>query len=264
MDNWVKDITSIKQSSSPIEEALTIVFKSIAKDNWKDDILIKKIVSSKEFNSQNKFQNQYKTACVIYSSFYLLKQEVQKGFEQHLIALIFASLFHNFHHKGEMNKYVFENEKNAIEQMYEFATKNDFIKLWGKHPWMALKSMPSWVNLTDAVEEIILVSDFSEVKNIASNYVRHPEILWRSDLPLQINKLKQIFLEALILTNVMEPFLLEENKKMLEENGAKLNPELLKRQVKNFLQNFAMNIYISKASMKLGIQEKIQYSSVRL
>jgi hypothetical protein len=264
MDIWVKDITTIKESSSPIEEALTIIFKSIAKDNWKEDPLIKKIIASTEFNSNNTFQNQFKTACVMYSCFYLLKHEIQKGFEQHLVALIFASLFHNFKHKGGMNKYVFENEKHAIEQMYEFATASDFIKLWGKHPWMSLKNMPSWVNLTDALEEIILVSDFSDTKNIGTNYVRSPEALWRADLPLQINRLKQIFLEALLLCNVMEPFLFEENKKMLEENGAKFKSDALKRQIKTFLQNFALNVYISRASIKLDIQETIQHNTVRL
>ena len=264
MDIWVKDITTIKESSSPIEEALTIIFKSIAKDNWKEDNLFKKIITSTEFNSSNKFQNQYKTASVMYSCFYLLKHEIQKGFEQHLVALIFASLFHNFKHKGGMNKYVFENEKHAIEQMYEFATTSDFIKLWGKHPWMSLKNMPSWVNLTDALEEIILVSDFSDAKNISTNYVRNPESLWRADLPLQINRLKQIFLESLLLCNVMEPFLFEENKKMLEENGTTFKSDALKRQIKIFLQNFASNVYISKASIKLDIQEVIQYNTVRL
>lgn len=264
MDIWVKDITTIKESSSPLEEALSIIFKSIAKENWKEDPLIKRILSSTDFETKNIFQNKVKTACVMYSCFYLLKNEIQKGFEQHLVALIFASLFHNFKHKGGMNKYMFENEKNAIEQMYEFATANDFIKLWGKHPWMNLKNMPSWVNLTDALEEIILVSDFSDTKNVGTNYLRSPEALWRADLPLQINRLKQIFLEALLLCNVMEPFLYDENKKMLEENGATFKQENLKRQIKIFLQNFASNVYISKASLKLDIQETIQHNTIRL
>lgn len=264
MDIWAKDITTIKESDSPIDVAFSIIFKSITKDIWKEDILIKKIINSNEFNSKNQFQNQYKTACVMYSCFYLLKHEVQKGFEQHLLALIFASLFHNFKHKGGMNNYIFENEKHAIEEMYIFAADNEFIKLWGKHPWMNLKNMPTWVNLTDAVEEIILVADFSDSKNINSNYKKNPETLWRADLPLQINRLKQIFLEALILCNVMEPFFYEENKRMLEENSTTFKTETLKRQIKIFLQSFASNTYISRASTKLNIQQAIEYNSVRL
>ena len=108
------------------------------------------------------------------------------------------------------------------------------------------------------------MADFSDTKNIGTNYFRSPEALWRADLPLQINRLKQIFLEALLLCNVMEPFLFEENKQMLEENGATFRTDALKRQIKIFLQNFASNVYISKASLKLEIQEKIQHNTVRL
>lgn len=258
MENWIKQIKATKNSANPIGVALEAVFKGMGRETWFSDPLIQMILKSDDFNNANIYQNQYKTANLIYCGFTLLKEEIKKGFEQHLIIFIFAALFHNFKHAGRINKYPFENEKNAIEQMYVFAQKNSLMKLWSKHPWSGLKNMPSWVNSTDAIEELIFCADFSDIKNISKLYLTNPEDSWRADLPVQINKLKQIFLESLLLPNVLSPFFIEENIKMMSENDIVGANSFMNRQIKIFLQNFAIHIYISKASNELQISDAIQ------
>lgn len=260
MENWVNEIYEIKKHPRPIEYAITTIFKTIGKEVWLNDPIIKCIFASNEFNSNNIYQNQVKIGTLIYSCFSLLKQEVHKGFEVHLLTLIFASLFHNMKHPGGANhfKYEYENEKIAIENMYAFAEKNQFIKIWTKNHWAQLKNMPSWVNITDILEEIILVAGFLDVQEIKNSYQKSAETLWRADLPLQINKLKQIFLEALLLTHVMPPHFMTFNTLKAEEAGVKIAPHILKLQSKEFLQGFALNIYISRSSLKLGIDKEIE------
>lgn len=258
MEHWFKNIELIKESDSPLELTLTIIFRCLGRETWLKDPLIQTLIQSPEFKSSNIYQNEKRTCEVIYSCFTLLKNEIFKGFEQHLIILIMAALFHNFKHSGHMNRHPFENEKIAIEQMYEFAKNNNIMKLWDRHPWMNLKNMSSWVNSTDAIEELIFCSDFSDVKNIEKNYFSASEDLWRSDLPIQINKLKQIYIEALLLPNVLEPVYIEENKKMMIENGIKGQEIFFRKQIQNFLQNFAIHRYVSQTSQRLNIKGMIE------
>lgn len=260
MENWVNEIYEIKKHPRPIEYAITTIFKTIGKEVWLNDPIIKCIFTSDEFNSKNIYQNQVKVATLIYSCFSLLKQEVHKGFEIHLLTLIFASVFHNMNHIGGTNSYNYdnENEKAAIEGMYNFADKNQFIKIWTKNHWHQLKNMPSWVNITDVLEEIILVSSLTNYNQVRNAYQKNAEALWRADLPLQINKLKQIFLESLLLVHVMPPHFMAFNTLKAEEAGVKINPSVMKLHSRDFLQGFALNIYISRSSLKLGIDKEIE------
>lgn len=258
MENWVNEITEIKKQPRPIEYAITTIFKNIGKETWLNDPIIKCIFNAKEFNSNNAYHNQTKVACLIYSCFSLLKQEVHKGFEIHLLILMFASLFHNMNHQGGVNTFNYENEKIAIDSMNSFAEDHKFIRVWTKNHWHQLKNMPSWVNIADVLEELILVAGFLDIKEIRSNYQKNAEALWRVDLPLQINKLKQIFLEALLLIHVMPPHLHDFNTLKMKENKQNISPAVLKLQSKEFLQNFALTIYISRSSLKLGIDKEIE------
>lgn len=260
MENWVNEIYEIKKHPRPIEYAITTVFKTIGKEVWLNDPIIKCIFASDEFNSKNVYQNQVKVATLIYSCFSLLKQEVHKGFEIHLLTLIFASVFHNMNHIGGRNSYNYdnENEKAAIEGMYSFADRNQFIKIWTKNHWHQLKNMPAWVNLTDVLEEVIGVSSLENVHQVRASYQKNAEALWRADLPLQINKLKQIFLESLLLIHVMPPHFITFNSLKAEEAGVKVSPSVMKLHSRDFLQNFALNLYISRSSLKLGIDKEIE------
>ena len=258
MKLWTKSLNTIYSSDSPIEEALTIVFNCLGKTNWQQDKILDSIINNDELNNDNTYNNQYKAGALIFSCFYLLQHEINKGFEQHLITLILASIFHNYHHKGHVNKYTYENEKIAVEYMYKFAKKNNLSKHWQKNSWLGIKHMPSWINLSDAIEEIILVSDLSDINKIKHNYIKQPDLIWRSDVPLKINRLKQIFLEALLLPNSMDSFAYIENKKMLLENGKHLSDIQYAIELKKLLDNFLSHIYISQASKNLNIVDKIQ------
>lgn len=256
--NLIQNLSILEQESNPIKKATELVFIEMKKTSWINENLFQTLFEAPEFQNNNIYENQYKTAKLIYISYFLLKEEIFKNFDAHYIILYFSIIFHNFKHSGIPNRHTYENQKKSIEYMNIFVKENSIESKWDEHPFIECKNFSCWINSLDAIEDIILVTDISEIKNNKKFYLHNKNDLWRADMPIYVNKIKQIMMESILLPFVLEPISSKEVHKLMLQYNINLNTVLVKQQLKTFLDTFASQVFCSQASGKFKINQIIE------
>jgi len=216
------------------------------------DPKIEKIISLIEehenlFVTRHKYHNQYHLAEVIWASAWLGYKEFkdvlsESNYQNHIVALLLASNFHDVEHPGRGSKYAYEVEQKAAK----------FFQQWWRNNSLFLENLFK-INANEiekVIEEMILKTDLLEGIQVVNNeYQNNPHLEKHG---YKVNKLKKLLNEADTLMNILPQHAFEKISLWVDEAGHKKN-DVEKWQIIIMMLDGLGKNYSSDAAKKFNL-----------